>query len=312
MKSTKFPSVDDVVMVVPTKITDLGVYVSLPEYDGIEGLIILSEISKRRYRSINQEVKLGKSFPACVMSVDTSSDNITLSKKVVSDTDKHRCMETYRKNKTITDIMKQLVRKIELSDQINPKLSLRTVFELFVWVLENDHTDVYEIIKSATKQFDKIYELSTLIEKLNKVYSDAQIEQSVIDLYREILNAKFKDEIVNLQGVISLTCFESDGINSIKLALATGQNVNSELIIKLIAPPYYGIFLKCKDQVVGLEIITLAMEEIKTKMISLNGDCAIIKMPSIVTTDDLQTDLTDMGIDDDKDEDQLSEDSDVE
>ena len=47
----KYPEIDDVVMVNVRSIADMGAYVSLLEYDNIEGMILLSELSRRRIRS---------------------------------------------------------------------------------------------------------------------------------------------------------------------------------------------------------------------------------------------------------------------
>jgi hypothetical protein len=88
MYESKFPEVDDVVMVQvrfkasaraavrrPARaaavtratlrllqvksIAEMGAYVSLLEYNGIEGMILLSELSRRRIRSITKLIKVG-------------------------------------------------------------------------------------------------------------------------------------------------------------------------------------------------------------------------------------------------------------
>ncbi len=41
-----------------TKIAEMGAYVRLLEYAGIEGMILLSELSRRRIRSINKLIKV--------------------------------------------------------------------------------------------------------------------------------------------------------------------------------------------------------------------------------------------------------------
>ncbi|KAK9880300.1 hypothetical protein WA026_010178 [Henosepilachna vigintioctopunctata] len=50
----KYPKVDDVVMVNVRAIAKMGAYVHLLKYDNLEGMILLSELSRRRIRSINQ------------------------------------------------------------------------------------------------------------------------------------------------------------------------------------------------------------------------------------------------------------------
>ena len=58
MYEAKYPEVDDVVMVQVKSIAEMGAYVSLLEYNGIEGMILLSELSRRRIRSITKLIKV--------------------------------------------------------------------------------------------------------------------------------------------------------------------------------------------------------------------------------------------------------------
>ncbi|VDL68766.1 unnamed protein product, partial [Nippostrongylus brasiliensis] len=39
----------------------MGAYVSLSEYNGKEGMILLSELSRRRIRSVNKLIRVGRS-----------------------------------------------------------------------------------------------------------------------------------------------------------------------------------------------------------------------------------------------------------
>lgn len=66
----KYPKLDDVVMVNVRSIAEMGAYVSLLEYGNIEGMIMLSELTRRRIRSINKLVKIGRSECVAVIRVD--------------------------------------------------------------------------------------------------------------------------------------------------------------------------------------------------------------------------------------------------
>ena len=69
MYESKFPEIDDLVMVQVRSIAEMGAYVALMEYDNIEGMILLSELSRRRIRSINKLIRVGKNevlFPFSV------------------------------------------------------------------------------------------------------------------------------------------------------------------------------------------------------------------------------------------------------
>ena len=66
----RFPEIEDVVMVTVRSIADMGAYVELLEYNNIEGMILLSELSRRRIRSINKLIRVGKSECVVVIRVD--------------------------------------------------------------------------------------------------------------------------------------------------------------------------------------------------------------------------------------------------
>jgi len=54
----KYPEVDEVVMVNVVQIAEMGAYVKLLEYDGQKGMILMSEFSRKRIRSINKLVRV--------------------------------------------------------------------------------------------------------------------------------------------------------------------------------------------------------------------------------------------------------------
>merc|ERR1712156_274692 len=93
----KFPEIDDVVVVNVRSIADMGAYVHLLEYNNIEGMILLSELSRRRIRSINKMVRVGKDEIVSVLRVDKDKGYIDLSKRRVSPEDVERCTEVFSK-----------------------------------------------------------------------------------------------------------------------------------------------------------------------------------------------------------------------
>ena len=54
----EYPELEEVVVVQVNAIKSMGAYVSLLEYDGIEGMVLLSELSRRRIRSINKLIRV--------------------------------------------------------------------------------------------------------------------------------------------------------------------------------------------------------------------------------------------------------------
>ena len=56
-------------------IADMGAYVQLLEYNNIEGMILLSELSRRRIRSIQKLIRVGRHEVVVVLRVDEEKGN---------------------------------------------------------------------------------------------------------------------------------------------------------------------------------------------------------------------------------------------
>ena len=65
-----FPEPEEVVVVNVTEIGEMGAYVQLLEYNNIQGMILLSELSRRRIRSINKLVRVNRTEVVMVIRVD--------------------------------------------------------------------------------------------------------------------------------------------------------------------------------------------------------------------------------------------------
>lgn len=66
----RFPDTDEIVMVQVKQIAEMGAYVKLLEYDNTEGMILLSELSRRRIRSIQKLIRVGRNEVVVVLRVD--------------------------------------------------------------------------------------------------------------------------------------------------------------------------------------------------------------------------------------------------
>ena len=64
-------------MVNVRQIAEMGAYVKLLEYDNIEGMILLSELSRRRIRSIQKLIRVGKNEVVVVLRVDKEKGKLT-------------------------------------------------------------------------------------------------------------------------------------------------------------------------------------------------------------------------------------------
>ncbi|CAG8567827.1 13295_t:CDS:2 [Funneliformis caledonium] len=102
MYEAKYPEVEDLVMVNVRQIAEMGAYVKLLEYDNIEGMILLSELSRRRIRSIQKLIRVGRNEVVVVLRVDREKGYIDLSKRRVSPEDVAKAEEKFNKSKAVS------------------------------------------------------------------------------------------------------------------------------------------------------------------------------------------------------------------
>ena len=95
----------------------MGAYVSLLEYNGIEGMILLSELSRRRIRSINKLIRVGRTEVVVVLRVDKDKGYIDLSKRRVSPEDIAKCEEKYNKSKAVHSIIRHVSETCKIKQE---------------------------------------------------------------------------------------------------------------------------------------------------------------------------------------------------
>lgn len=165
MYENVLPEQDTCVMVNIRQITDVGTYVQLLEYNNIEGkfwinykfnstkfkvlvlpilgIILLSELTRRRIRSINKLVRIGKNEVAVVLRVDKEKGYIDLSKRRASPEEIAECEDRFIKSKAVHSIMRHV------ASVMNTKLE--DLYTLYGWPLYKKYGHAYEAFKIAIK-----------------------------------------------------------------------------------------------------------------------------------------------------------------
>lgn len=269
MYENQYPEVDELVMVKVKQIAEMGAYVSLTEYNGIEGMILLSELSRRRIRSVTKLIRVGRSEVVVVLRVDKEKGYIDLSKRRVSPEDVKKMEDKYYKSKTVHSIMKHVAE--------TQNLRLEDLYKQFCWPLYKQVGHAYDAFKLALQDPDK-------------VFGNLLPPGPLRDVVLANIQHRLTPRAVRIRADIELTCFAYDGIDSIKTALQTGFAAGSEELpvsIQLVAPPHYVMHVSCLEQDKGIEVLTNAIALIRAKITELHGSI-IIKSPprSVSETDD--------------------------
>lgn len=271
MYENQYPEVNDLVMVVVKRIAEMGAYVSLLEYNNIEGMVLLSELSRRRIRSVQRLVRVGKTEVVAVLRVDKDKGYIDLSKKRVSPEEAEKFEEKFNKSKTVHSILRHVAEKHEME--------LEELYEKVGWPLYRKFGHAFDAFKLALNEPESIWTaLPNPIEEGIK----QDIIQSVI---RRLTPQKLK-----IRADVEVACFDYEGIDAVKRALAAGEAVSTEEIqikAKLVAPPLYVLMTQCMEKSKGLELMGKAIEEMETAIKAANGQIVIKMKPKAVSeTDD--------------------------
>lgn len=66
----EYPQMDEMVLAKIKEIEELGAYAHLLEYNNKQGMILMSELSRRRIRSVNKLLRIGKDEFVMVIRAD--------------------------------------------------------------------------------------------------------------------------------------------------------------------------------------------------------------------------------------------------
>ncbi|KAL1501537.1 hypothetical protein ABEB36_006840 [Hypothenemus hampei] len=271
----KYPEVEDVVMVNVRAIAEMGAYVHLLEYNNIEGMILLSELSRRRIRSINKLIRVGKTEPVVVIRVDKEKGYIDLSKRRVSAEDVEKCTERFAKAKAVNSILRHVAEllKYDSNDQ------LEALYEKTAWYFE----DKYKKNKASAYDFFKqaVTDPSILAE--------CDLDDTTKEVLLNNIKRKLTSQAVKIRADIECACYGYEGIDAVKTALKAGLALSTEELpikINLIAPPLYVMTTSTPEKQDGLRILNEAIEVIRKTIGDLGGVFNVQMAPKVVTATD--------------------------
>lgn len=287
MYEAKYPEVDMAVMIQVKNIADMGAYVSLLEYNNIEGMILFSELSRRRIRSVSSLIKVGRIEPVMVLRVDKEKGYIDLSKRRVSEEDIQTCEERYNKSKLVHSIMRHVAETLDLD--------LEDLYVHIGWPLYRKYGHAFEAFKIVVADPDKV--LSTLTREIKEVGPDGQEVTKVVPAVSEEL----KDALVNnirrrmtpqpmkIRADIEMKCFQFDGVIHIKEAMRKAEaagNDDCPVKIKLVAPPLYVLTTQTLDKEQGILVLENAIASCTESIEKHKGKLSVKEKVRVVSERD--------------------------
>ncbi|MDE1766154.1 MAG: S1 RNA-binding domain-containing protein [Thaumarchaeota archaeon] len=221
----EFPEVGEIVVATVSRIMDQGAYVTLDEYNNIQGFLHISEIATGWIRNVEKFLKPGEKKVLLVKRVDPRRSEIDLSlKQISSDQKKKKLLELKRKEK-----------ESALIENLKTKASL-------------SKTESDKIENILVGKFDSVYDaFSEVAAKGVSVLDGLGISDKAVAAIGE-LSSKMQIPYVEIRGVLEITSTKPDGMDIIKRSLtAAMENKKVNVSVTYIGAPKYRLGITAQN-----------------------------------------------------------------
>ena len=261
-----YPSKDELVMIQVLSEDDFGVRVSLLEYNQLEGLIIRKNYSGRKFSSARL-AHVGKKEVAVVVQVDERLGFVDLSKKQVWPEDIAECENKYNKSKSLHSILRHVAQ--------TTGTDMETLYDTIGWPLYDRYDHALDALKKAVHDPDT-------------VFTGLEMSPEIRDSLMSVVRMRLTPPKIRVQTLLSITCYEYEGIDAIKEAVIAARSLGTsdiEVSIWYHAAPIYMMVITAKDKKIGLSMVTACIEIIQEK-IKASGGCFAVKVGPCVLGED--------------------------
>lgn len=220
----EMPEQGEIVLATVTKVMDHGAYVTLDEYDNLQGFLHVSEIAPGWIRSVNRFVKNGEKKVLLVKKVNPQRGDIDLSLKQVSKDQKKQKLKEVKKFEKGKTLLQNVQEKAKLSDE-----------------------DIEKLEDSIYSKYDSVYDAFIEIGR-NGIDSikELKIPKKTAGVIEEICS-KIKLPSVEIRGIMEITNSKSDGIEVIKKVLLNELKKDSTIDITYLGAPKYRLSITSED-----------------------------------------------------------------
>jgi len=242
----EIPEQGEIILATVTKVMDHGAYVTLDEYDDIQGFLHISEIAPGWIRSVNRFVKDGEKKVLLVKKV--KSNDIDLSLKQVSKDQKKQKLKEVKKYEKGKTLLENLQEKVNLTDEEVEKLE-----DKFYTKFDSVYDGFMEIARNGVS-----------------VVTDLKLTKKITTSIEEICS-KIKLPSVEIRGIMEITSDKSNGVEIIKKTLLDVIKKDSTMDITYLGAPKYRISVTSKDFKSAEKSLKPIIEEIQTNIEKKKG-----------------------------------------
>ena len=249
-ETQELPEIGEIVIATITKVSDHGAYVTLDEYDGVQGFLHISEIAPGWVRKVRRYVKENEKKVLLVKKIQAKRGEIDLSLKQISKEQKKKKLLEVKRFEKEQGILKNIQEKAELSTK-----------------------QIEDIEDKLLSKYDSIYDAIIDIATKNKdVLNSLEISEKIQTVIKDI-SSKIKLPSVEIRGILELTNNKSNGIEIIRKILldVIKDNADSKIEISYIGAPKYRVSIIAQEFKTAEKIIKPILEKIEKDVKKQNG-----------------------------------------
>ena len=249
-ETQELPEIGEIVIATIKKTGDHGAYVSLDEYDDIQGFLHISEIAPGWVRKVTKYVKEGDKKVLLVKKIQANRAEIDLSLKQISKEQRKKKLLDVKRFEKEQGILKNIQDKVKLSSE--------------------EVDDLEEKLLSKYKSvYDAVIDIGT--NNIN-VIDDLEISEKIKKTIDE-LSKKIKLPTVEIRGILEMTNNKSDGIEIIRKILldAIKESQNQKIKILYLGAPKYRLSIVAQDFKTAEKTLKPILEKIEKNTSKQNG-----------------------------------------
>jgi translation initiation factor 2 subunit 1 len=250
----EYPEVGDLVVATVTRVVDYGAYVKLDEYNGVEGLIHISEIASTYVKNIRVHVREGQKLVLKVLRVSPQRFQVDLSLRRVTGREKSDKMLEWKKVKKADSIIKGAAERLKAGDEDMEKI--RSV--------------IYEKFDNPFDAFE------ASVDEGEETFTKLGIGEDWAKALTEVARSKIRLEKAKVTGTVELSCSKTEGIEAIREALHGAKKVKKSrgttIKVYSLGSPKYRFEVRSKEITDAQATLNLAMEEALNAIKELGGE----------------------------------------
>ena len=257
----ELPEIGEIVIATITKISDHGAYVTLDEYNKIQGFLHVSEIAPGWVRKVHRYVKEGEKKVLLVKKVGTERREIDLSLKQISKDQRKKKLLDVKRFEKEQGILKNIQEKSELTTK-----------------------QIEELEDQFLSKYDSVYDamLNVAIKGTGEI-NDLKLQKKVLTTIEDICS-KMKLPSVELRGILEISNNQSNGVELIQKTLSDAENAEDVKIeITYLGAPRYRLSLVAQDFKTAEKSLKPILEKIEKNVKKQNGLYNFTREESIKT-----------------------------